>query len=189
MDCSPPGSSVHGISRQEYWSGVPFPSPGHLTNPGIELVSPTLEMQWTTREVSEPLGNPQGTEGIFLIWTKILFLSINLSFPLSSLFLPSFLLSIGPSVIFSPSFHLSDLSHGSNHRHFCSQPPDPLPGDVLSGERWAGLWSGLGQSVPGSELCLQLSHHRLGPRSTCGHMPGLVHLLPKARTCSGLFSK
>ena len=27
MDCSQPGSSVHGISRQEYWSGVPLPSP------------------------------------------------------------------------------------------------------------------------------------------------------------------
>ena len=28
MDCSQPGSSVHGFSRQEYWSGLPFPSPG-----------------------------------------------------------------------------------------------------------------------------------------------------------------
>jgi len=27
MDCSQPGSSVHGFSRQEYWSGVPLPSP------------------------------------------------------------------------------------------------------------------------------------------------------------------
>ena len=27
MDCSPPGSSVPGFSRQEYWSGLPFPSP------------------------------------------------------------------------------------------------------------------------------------------------------------------
>ena len=27
MDCSRPGSSVHGFSRQEYWSGVPLPSP------------------------------------------------------------------------------------------------------------------------------------------------------------------
>ena len=27
MDCGPPGSSVHGFSRQEYWSGVPLPSP------------------------------------------------------------------------------------------------------------------------------------------------------------------
>jgi len=26
MDCSLPGSSIHGISRQEYWSGVPLPS-------------------------------------------------------------------------------------------------------------------------------------------------------------------
>ena len=25
MDCSPPGSSVHGFSRQEYWCGLPFP--------------------------------------------------------------------------------------------------------------------------------------------------------------------
>ena len=30
MDYSPPGSSVHGgFSRQEYWSGLPFPSPMH----------------------------------------------------------------------------------------------------------------------------------------------------------------
>ena len=30
------------FSRQEYWSGLPFPSPGHLPNPGIEPWSPTL---------------------------------------------------------------------------------------------------------------------------------------------------
>ena len=29
-----------GFSRQEYWSGVPFPSPGDLPNPGIEPGSP-----------------------------------------------------------------------------------------------------------------------------------------------------
>ena len=28
MDCSLPGSSIHGFSRQEYWSGVPFSSLG-----------------------------------------------------------------------------------------------------------------------------------------------------------------
>ena len=33
MDCSPPGSSVHGIfSRQECWSGLPFPSPSAINN-------------------------------------------------------------------------------------------------------------------------------------------------------------
>ena len=31
-----------GFSRQEYWSGLPFPSPGDLPDPGIEARSPTL---------------------------------------------------------------------------------------------------------------------------------------------------
>ena len=31
-----------GFSRQEYWSGFPFLSPGDLPNPGIEPRSPTL---------------------------------------------------------------------------------------------------------------------------------------------------
>ena len=31
-------------SRQEYWSGLPFPSPGDLPNPGIEPGSPTLQI-------------------------------------------------------------------------------------------------------------------------------------------------
>ena len=32
-----------GFSRQEYWSGLPFPSPGNLPDPGIEPRSPTLQ--------------------------------------------------------------------------------------------------------------------------------------------------
>ena len=32
-----------GFSRQEYWSGLPFPSPGDFSNPGIEPVSPVLQ--------------------------------------------------------------------------------------------------------------------------------------------------
>ena len=45
MDYSSPGSSVHGIPRQEYWSGLPYPPPGDLPGPGIEpgsLMSPVL---------------------------------------------------------------------------------------------------------------------------------------------------
>ena len=38
MDCSPPGSLSVGFSRQEYWSGLPFPPPGDLSNPGIKPV-------------------------------------------------------------------------------------------------------------------------------------------------------
>ena len=35
MDCSPPGSSAHGIPRQEYWSGLPCPPPRDLPNQGL----------------------------------------------------------------------------------------------------------------------------------------------------------
>ena len=39
-----------GFSRQEYWSGLPFPSPGDLPNPGIESGSPALEADALTSE-------------------------------------------------------------------------------------------------------------------------------------------
>ena len=98
MDCSLPGSSVHGIlqarileclaisfsrgssqpkdrtwvscisgahqallstrfSRQEYWSGLPFPSPGDLPSPGIKPGSPVLQADSLP---SEPQRSPRG---------------------------------------------------------------------------------------------------------------------------------
>ena len=42
-----------GFSRQEYWSGLPFPSPGHLIDQGVESVSPTLQADAL---LSEPPG-------------------------------------------------------------------------------------------------------------------------------------
>ena len=44
-----------GFSRQEYWSGLPFPSPGDLPNPGIEPRSPALQIDALP---SEPPGKP-----------------------------------------------------------------------------------------------------------------------------------
>ena len=44
-----------GFSMQEYWTGLPFPSPGYLPNPGIEPRSPTLQADALT---SKPPGNP-----------------------------------------------------------------------------------------------------------------------------------
>ena len=43
--CSPCTAACHaplfmGFSRQEYWSGLPFPTPGDLADPGIEPISP-----------------------------------------------------------------------------------------------------------------------------------------------------
>ena len=43
------------FSRQEYWSGLPFPSPGDLPNPGMEPRSPTLQ---TDSLPTEPIGRP-----------------------------------------------------------------------------------------------------------------------------------
>ena len=39
-----------GFSRQEYWSGLPFPSPGDLPNPGIEPKSPAFQADALTSE-------------------------------------------------------------------------------------------------------------------------------------------
>ena len=46
MDCSPPGSSVHGFSRPEYWTGLPCLPLGDLPDPDIQptsLTSPALQ--------------------------------------------------------------------------------------------------------------------------------------------------
>ena len=42
-----------GFARQEYWSGLPFPYPGYLPNPGIKLRSPLLQADSL---LSEPSG-------------------------------------------------------------------------------------------------------------------------------------
>ena len=65
MDCSPPGSSVHGTTQaQEYWSGLSFPSPGELLDPGIEPVSPALAGGFFTTETP---GKPKVPDSSLLI--------------------------------------------------------------------------------------------------------------------------
>ena len=49
-----------GFSRQEYWSGLPFPSPGDLPNPGIEPGSPALQADALS---SEPPGKLLYSQG------------------------------------------------------------------------------------------------------------------------------
>ena len=55
-----------GFSRQEYWSGLPFPSPGDLPDPGIEPGSPAFQADALTSE-------PPGSELVRLYWIKITF--------------------------------------------------------------------------------------------------------------------
>ena len=51
MNCSPPGSLSMAFFRQEYWSGLPFPSPGDLPDPRIESTSPALAGRFFTTEL------------------------------------------------------------------------------------------------------------------------------------------
>ena len=62
MDCSLPGSSLHGILQARVLEWLPFPSPGDLPDPGIEPGSPTFQADALT---SEPPGKPS-QEG----WTE-----------------------------------------------------------------------------------------------------------------------
>ena len=55
VGCNPPGSSVHGILQQEYWSGLPFPFPEDLCNQGLEPRFPTLQVDSL---LSESSGKP-----------------------------------------------------------------------------------------------------------------------------------
>ena len=52
---SPPAPLSTGFSRQGYWSGLPFPSAGDLSDPEIELTSPALAGGSFT---TQPPGNP-----------------------------------------------------------------------------------------------------------------------------------
>ena len=62
---APPSS----YSRQEYWSGLPFPSPGDLPNPGIEPGSPALQADALT---SEPPGKTlRDTQKLIAAWQKM----------------------------------------------------------------------------------------------------------------------
>ena len=71
--CSPPSSLLcpWGFSKQGYWSGLPCPPPGNLSNPGIKPRSPTLQPDSLQSELP---GKPKNTgmgslslvQGIFL---------------------------------------------------------------------------------------------------------------------------
>ena len=47
-----------GFPRQEYWSGLPFPTPDNLSNPGIKLVSLTSPAQQANSLPLSHLGSP-----------------------------------------------------------------------------------------------------------------------------------
>ena len=58
MDCSPPDPLSMEFSRQQYWSGLPFPSPGDLPNAGVNPGSPASQADSLPTEL---LGNMEGS--------------------------------------------------------------------------------------------------------------------------------
>ena len=68
-------------SRQEYWSGLPFPAPGDLPEPGVKLsslVSPALAARFFT---TAPPGSPDLLYGYFLTFLKTFNISTSLHCP------------------------------------------------------------------------------------------------------------
>ena len=66
----PPGSSVHGILWEEYWSGLPFLSPGDLPDPDMKPRSPASQADSL---LTEPRGKPSTLCAVGL--------SVHLKFP------------------------------------------------------------------------------------------------------------
>ena len=70
--CATPWTVAHqappslGFSRREHWSGLPFPPPGDIPDPGIEPASPTLQAD----------ALPSDHQGSFICWPTVLLLRV-----------------------------------------------------------------------------------------------------------------
>ena len=98
-----------GFSRQEYWGGLPFPSPGDLSNPGIEPWSPTLEADALTSE-------PPGKLHLLISWLQspsaMILEPQNIKSATVSTVSPSICHEVGPeAIIFVFCWVLSQLFH------------------------------------------------------------------------------
>ena len=71
MDCSPPGSLSMEFSRQEYRSGLLFPSPGDLPDPGIKPGSPALQADSLPSELKGIYKTPQLTAYLMVKYWKL----------------------------------------------------------------------------------------------------------------------
>ena len=125
MDCSLPGSSVHGILQARYWTRLPFPSPGDGSNPRTELVSltsPALAGKFFTT-VSPGKSPSQGWDKLMYwkdTWRSLSVIPALVSLPRSSFFFLFFFFNLkapmfpcglchswgrkSPSVILSPGY-------------------------------------------------------------------------------------
>ena len=128
-DRSPPGFSVHGFSRQQYWSGLPFPSPGDHLDPWIRPRSPAL---WADSLLSEPLGKSYSQYYSLMYINSIFIITQRAMAPISvSSVVQSCPTLCDPMDYTMPGFlvHHQLLELTQTHVHWVSdtiQPPHPL---------------------------------------------------------------
>ena len=75
MNCSLPASSVYGLSRQEYWSGLPFPPPGELPPPGSNPLPCVGDRFFTTEPPGKPASHHTARE-----FPRVHFLNVHLGY-------------------------------------------------------------------------------------------------------------
>ena len=112
-----------GFSRQEYWSGLPFPSPGDLPNPGTEPGSPAFQADALT---SEP---PVGSSSQLFSWLR--FKKEEHSFCDTVKYMVVCALSrVRIFVTLWTAAHQAPLSRGFSRQEDWSRLPFPTPGDL-----------------------------------------------------------
>ena len=128
-----------GFSRKEYWTGLPFPSPGDLPDPGIKPMSPTLAgrlYHWATRKAytvySVQLSSVQSLSHVWLFatpWTAARQASLSITNSRvhpnpcpSSLMMSSNHLSLCRPLLLLPSVFRS-IRVFSNESAFCIRWP------------------------------------------------------------------
>ena len=80
LDCSPSDSSVLGSSQQEYWSGLPFPTPVNLPHLGIEttsLASPALCLIVLSNLTDQDQGKVCDVQSVARSWSPAVLMGIS----------------------------------------------------------------------------------------------------------------
>ena len=112
---APPPSM--GFSRQEYWSGLPFPSPGDLPDSGTEPRSPALQADAFT---SEPPGKPKQRSDWRKIKNFMFAFPLNSPSPSSQAILHYEMVNINELVNDLFAFHLSKILSEYSYNHITS---------------------------------------------------------------------
>ena len=163
-----------GFSRQEHWSGLPFPSPRDLPDPGIEPRAPALQADPLPSEPPGKLLDHQGNpaETFFTVITGVVGVGLASSRRAQDCCWTSF-------SAWDSSFLPSDDQFGPK-RHQCSGQ------EILTTRHWCGEE---GKCHPDSSdrsdvLCFQESSGPLGSLGICSRTPMVTHIW----VCSSLYA-